>query len=47
MIPKLLCCIKALEGGVEKAQIVDGRVENSILLEMFTKEGIGTQIVDS
>ncbi|WP_461211476.1 acetylglutamate kinase [Desulfocurvus sp. DL9XJH121] len=45
MIPKLKCCLEALDAGVEKAQIVDGRLENSILLEMFTKQGIGTQIL--
>jgi len=45
MIPKLKCCLEALDAGVEKAQIVDGRLENSVLLEMFTAEGVGTQIV--
>ncbi len=45
MIPKLECCLSALEGNVEKAQIIDGRMENSILLEMFTKQGIGTEVV--
>lgn len=45
MIPKLKCCLEALDAGVEKAQIIDGRLENSILLELFTKQGIGTQIV--
>jgi len=45
MIPKLKCCMEALDAGVEKAQIIDGRLENSILLEMFTAQGVGTQIV--
>ena len=45
MIPKLECCMKALDGGVMKAHIVDGRVPYSILLELFTDSGIGTQIV--
>lgn len=45
MIPKVKCCLEAVEAGVEKAHIIDGRVENSILLEMFTKGGIGTEIV--
>jgi acetylglutamate kinase len=45
MIPKLGCCLEALEQGVEKTHILDGRQENSILLELFTDEGIGTQIV--
>lgn len=45
MIPKLKCCLEALDADVEKAQIIDGRIENSILLELFTKQGVGTQIV--
>ena len=45
MIPKLECCMRALEGGVNKAHIIDGRVPYSILLELFTDSGIGTQIV--
>lgn len=45
MIPKLKCCLQAVEGGVEKAHIIDGRVENSLLLELFTQAGIGTEIV--
>ncbi|WP_457573850.1 acetylglutamate kinase [Desulfolithobacter sp.] len=45
MIPKVRCCQAALEGGVTKAHIVDGRQEHAILLEMFTHEGIGTEIV--
>lgn len=45
MIPKVKCCIEAVEGGVGKAQIIDGRIPNSLLLELFTEEGIGTEIV--
>lgn len=45
MIPKVKCCLEALDAGVEKAQIIDGRVENSVLLELFTQKGIGTEIV--
>ncbi|MBN2297362.1 MAG: acetylglutamate kinase [Deltaproteobacteria bacterium] len=45
MIPKLDCCIRALEGGVIKAHILDGRTPYSILLELFTDSGIGTQII--
>ncbi|WP_281950971.1 acetylglutamate kinase [Nitrosophilus kaiyonis] len=45
MIPKVDACIEAIERGVEKAHIIDGRVEHSILLEIFTSAGIGTQIV--
>jgi acetylglutamate kinase len=45
MIPKLKCCLEALEGGVEKAHIIDGRLENSLILELFTQAGIGTEIL--
>ncbi len=44
MIPKVDACLEAIEGGVEKAHIIDGRIEHSILLELFTSEGIGTVI---
>lgn len=45
MIPKVKCCLEALDAGVEKAHIIDGRIENSLLLELFTQGGIGTEIV--
>ncbi len=45
MIPKVNGCLDALKGGVKKAHIVDGRMEHAILLEVFTKMGIGTEIV--
>ncbi len=44
MIPKVDACLEAIAGGVEKAHIIDGRIEHSILLELFTSEGIGTVI---
>ncbi len=44
MIPKVDACLEAIDGGVEKAHIIDGRIEHSILLELFTSEGIGTVI---
>ena len=44
MIPKIKCCLEAVDGGVGKAHILDGRVENVILLEMFTQGGIGSEI---
>jgi acetylglutamate kinase len=44
MIPKTEACKKAVWAGVEKAHIIDGRVEHAILLELFTEEGIGTMI---
>jgi acetylglutamate kinase len=45
MIPKVECCVNALKGGVGKTHIVDGRVKHAVLLEIFTKEGIGTEVV--
>ncbi|WP_345969142.1 acetylglutamate kinase [Sulfurimonas sp. HSL1-6] len=44
MVPKVDACIEAIERGVQKAHIIDGRIEHAILLELFTEEGIGTQI---
>jgi acetylglutamate kinase len=45
MIPKVNCCLDALEDGVSKTHIINGTVEHAILLEIFTDVGIGTQIV--
>ncbi|UIJ38471.1 acetylglutamate kinase [Desulfobaculum bizertense] len=45
MIPKVQCCVEAVSGGVQKAQIIDGGVPNSLLLELFTEQGIGTEIL--
>jgi acetylglutamate kinase len=45
MIPKVECCIAALRSGVKKTHIIDGRVRHATLLEIFTKEGIGTEVV--
>ncbi|MFM2353159.1 MAG: hypothetical protein RLZZ608_565 [Actinomycetota bacterium] len=44
MIPKMAACLEAVDGGVGKAAIIDGRVPHSILLEIFTQEGIGTEV---
>ena len=44
MIPKVECCIKGVEQGVKSVYILDGRIEHSLLLEMFTSEGFGTVI---
>lgn len=44
MIPKLEACISCVESSVQKAHIIDGRIEHSLLLELFTNQGIGTQI---
>jgi len=45
MIPKVNCCLEALQAGVGKAHIIDGRMPHSVLLEIFTDKGIGTEIV--
>ncbi len=44
MIPKLQCCIAALESGVQRTHVVDGRMLHAVLLEMFTDGGVGTLI---
>ena len=44
MIPKVECCIRAAEAGVERVHIVDGRIRHAILLEIFTDGGVGTLI---
>jgi len=45
MVPKVDACLEAIEGGVHKAHIIDGRIEHSMILELFTTEGVGTQII--
>lgn len=45
MIPKMTACLEAVDGGVDKAAIIDGRIPHSILLEVFTQQGIGTEVV--
>jgi acetylglutamate kinase len=44
MIPKLLACAEAVEGGVGAAHMIDGRAEHAILVELFTDEGVGTMV---
>lgn len=44
MIPKLECCLVALEGGVQRCHIINGTIKHSLILELFTKQGIGTMI---
>ena len=46
MLPKVKCCLDALKAGGRKTHIVDGRVQHALLLEIFTEDGIGTQIVE-
>ena len=45
MIPKVDCCIQAINNGVKSAHIIDGRIEHALLLEILTKDGIGSMIV--
>jgi acetylglutamate kinase len=45
MFPKVEACLMALEAGVRKAHIIDGRIDHSLLLEIYTEKGIGTEIV--
>lgn len=45
MIPKMQACLDAVEGGVKTAAIIDGRVPHSVLVEVFTHKGIGTEVV--
>ena len=44
MIPKIQCCVEAVRRGVSRAHIIDGRIPHSILIELFTDEGIGTML---
>ena len=44
MLPKINACIYAIKNNVKMAHIVDGRIQHSVLLEIFTKEGIGTLV---
>jgi acetylglutamate kinase len=45
MIPKLESCVQALRGGVRRAHVLDGRIPHALLLEFFTREGIGTMVL--
>ena len=45
MLPKMEACLRAVRGGVQAAHVLDGRVQHSLLLEVFTDEGIGTMVV--
>jgi acetylglutamate kinase len=45
MVPKMAACLRAVEGGVKRATVVDGRLPHALLLEMFTTEGTGTMVV--
>ena len=45
MIPKVECCLEAIRGGVRQAHVIDGRVRHSLLLEVLTSRGVGTEIL--
>ena len=45
MVPKMTACLQAVRGGVPRATVVDGREEHAVLLEIFTDEGVGTQVL--
>ena len=47
MLPKVQCALDAVNGGVKRAHIIDGRVEHAVLLEIFTDEGVGTLITNN
>ena len=44
MIPKMECCVDAINGGVERVHILDGRIPHSILIELLSDRGIGTML---
>ena len=44
MLPKIDSCVEAIEAGVQRVHLVDGRMPHSLLLEIFTKQGVGTEI---
>ena len=44
MVPKMEACLRAVQGGVPRAHVLDGRVAHSVLLELFTDEGVGTMV---
>lgn len=46
MIPKVQCCVESVTGGVGRTHIIDGRIPHAILLEIFTREGVGTMVMN-
>ncbi|MNH37008.1 Acetylglutamate kinase [compost metagenome] len=46
MLPKIKCALEAVQGGVNSSHIIDGRVPNAVLLEIFTDSGVGTLITN-
>jgi acetylglutamate kinase len=45
MVPKMEACLRAVEGGISEAHVIDGRIAHSILMEVFTSKGIGTMVI--
>jgi acetylglutamate kinase len=45
MVPKMKACLEAVTSGVSRATVVDGREPHAVLLELFTQEGVGTQVL--
>jgi acetylglutamate kinase len=45
MVPKMAACLRAVQGGVPRATVVDGREDHAVLLELFTDEGVGPQVL--
>lgn len=45
MVPKMEACLRAVEGGIQEAHVIDGRVAHSVLMEVFTSKGIGTMVI--
>ena len=45
MVPKVECALRALDGGVGQVHVIDGRVSHAVLLEIFTRKGVGTEVV--
>ena len=45
MIPKVDCCMQAIQYGVKSAHIIDGRIEHALLLEILTNDGIGSMLI--
>jgi acetylglutamate kinase len=45
MVPKMEACLRAVQGGVERAHVIDGRVSHAVLLEVFTDSGVGTMVL--
>jgi acetylglutamate kinase len=45
MVPKMEACLRAVQGGVARAHVIDGRLAHSLLLEVFTTQGVGTMVL--